>query len=119
MKTCPKCRAVVSGMEVLFHKCPPSTENGNPKDFNLQWLLKNITFITIPIWLVTLFISMFIIEQLGIILGLTVLISPPALIWLSWNLWLKEKYMYAFLISVVIILILFLPIRLILYVATY
>ena len=46
MRTCPKCGAVVSGMEVLFHKCPPSIENRIPKDFNIHWLLKNITFLS-------------------------------------------------------------------------
>ena len=119
MKICPKCGGVVSGLEVLFHECPPSTENGNPKDYNLHWFLKNITYVTTPIWLVTLFIPKFLLDQLGIVLGLTVLISPPLLIWFCWNMWLKGKYLSAFLISVVIILILILPIRLIYFVAAY
>ena len=106
MNICPNCGAVVPGIDVVFHKCAPSIENGKSKDVGLQWWLKNTTIISIPIWLVTLFIPKFIIGELGIVLGLTVLRSPPLLIWFTWNLKLKGENEYAIVLSVIYILIL-------------
>ena len=70
-----------------------------------KWLLYNITTITIPIWFVTLIISKFILEQLGIILGLAFLIYPPILVSSIWGLMLKGKEDFALTLSIIQILI--------------
>ena len=77
-----------------------------------KWLWANTTTIIIPIWLVTFIIQKFIIGQLGIVLGLAVLISPPLLMWFTLKLKLKGKNTYAFLLSLVHILIIWVVIDL-------
>jgi hypothetical protein len=85
----------------------------NKFDF-LKWLLYNTTTIIIPIWLLTVLISGYVIGQLGIVLGLTFLISPPLLIWFAWKLKLKRKDTYAILFSIGHVLIIMVYILLIL-----
>jgi len=82
-------------------------DDENKFDF-FKWLLYNTTTIIIPIWLVTVLdseLSEFVMGQLGIELGLVVLISPPILIWFAWKLKLKGKDTYAILFSIGHILI--------------
>jgi len=77
----------------------------------IKWLLYNTTTIMIPIWLLSLLMSKYFLGELGEVF-LVVLISPPFLIWFTLKLKLKGKNTYAFLLSLVQILILWVVINL-------
>ena len=68
----------------------------NKFDSVKSWLY-NTTTIMIPIWILSLLISEDLLRELGEVLGLVVLISPPYLIYFAWKLKLKGKDTYAIL----------------------
>jgi len=101
MRKCPYCGEEVQDMDVLFHKCAPSTENGKPNDNGFKRWLIITTIISGIIWLASL--------RICIVLGIGLvhfwgrliysLFLIPIILLFSWILWGREKKTWAIVIS--------------------
>lgn len=109
MNICPNCGAVVQGIDVIFHKCPPNTEIGESSYVAAKrWWIK-LTIISILLWLGDLILYSFIVSSIGSVLSISIIITPLLLIPISWVLMMNGFEDMALTLAPVQILISMVP----------